>query len=63
MVMKASDRSIGQPLRIEEGIMARKSGEMQATGPLFDQINRKVADTIGEAIEQGADHKRRSARL
>jgi hypothetical protein len=28
---------------------------MQATGPLFDEINRKVADAIGEAIQQGAD--------
>jgi hypothetical protein len=28
---------------------------MQASGLLFDEINRKVADTIGEAIQQGAD--------
>jgi hypothetical protein len=28
---------------------------MQATGPLFDEIDRKVADAIGEAIEKGAD--------
>lgn len=34
---------------------ARTTGEMQATGPLFDEINRKVADAIGEAILQGAD--------
>jgi hypothetical protein len=28
---------------------------MQAGGPLFDEINRKVADAIGEAIQAGAD--------
>lgn len=35
--------------------MARKTGDMQATGPLFDEINRKAADAIGEAIQAGAD--------
>jgi hypothetical protein len=30
-------------------------GNMQVTGPLFDQINRDVADAIGRAIEKGAD--------
>ena len=28
---------------------------MQAIGPLFDEIDRKVADAIGQAIERGAD--------
>ena len=28
---------------------------IQATGPLLDEINRKVADAIGEAIQKGAD--------
>jgi hypothetical protein len=36
-------------------MMARKSGEMQATGPIFDEINRRVADAIGEAVQKGAD--------
>jgi hypothetical protein len=35
--------------------MPRKTGEMQVTGPIFDEINRKVADAIGEAIQKGAD--------
>jgi hypothetical protein len=36
-------------------MMARKSGEMQAIGPIFDEINRRVADAIGEAVQKGAD--------
>ena len=36
-------------------MVARTTGEMQATGPLFDEMNRKVADAIGEAIQKGAD--------
>ena len=36
-------------------LMADDGAPMQVTGPLFDEINRKVADAIGEAIQQGAD--------
>jgi ATP-dependent exoDNAse (exonuclease V) beta subunit len=35
--------------------MADDSTPMQATGPLFDEINRRLADAIGEAIQNGAD--------
>jgi hypothetical protein len=35
--------------------MADDGAHLQATGPLFDEINRKVADAIGEAIPKGAD--------
>jgi uncharacterized protein (UPF0264 family) len=31
------------------------STPMQAIGPLFDEINRKVADAIGDAIQKGTD--------